>query len=186
MNIDWNLAAAVGMPIITLFLGVLINHLLESRPKLVSHLGFISAHRMGPNADGTPGAVVHTHSVIIKNTGRRAATNVRLGHNLLPNVNVYPDTDHEIRDLPGGGKEIVFPTLVPKKEVSVNYLYFAPTTWGEVNTHVESDDGPAKVVPVLLQPQAKPWVRRLVWALLIVGLTTCVYLMVDGIRWLLA
>lgn len=147
MSIDWQLAASVGMPIITFFVGALLNHLLESRPKLVSHLGFISSHRLEPNADGSPGAIVNTHSVVIRNMGRKAAINVRLGHNFLPNVNVYPDVEYEIRDLPGGGKELVFPTLVPKKEVSVNYLYFAPDTWERINTYVESDTGPAKVVP---------------------------------------
>lgn len=47
MNIDWNLAISVGMPVTTLFLGALINHLFESRPKLISHLGFISSHQFG-------------------------------------------------------------------------------------------------------------------------------------------
>lgn len=184
MTIDWQLAASVGMPIITLFVGALMNHLLESRPKLVSHLGFISSHRLAPNADGSPGAIVNTHSVVIRNMGRKAATNVRLGHNFLPNVNVYPDVEYELRDLPGGGKELVFPTLVPKKEVSVNYLYFAPDTWERVNTHVESDAGPAKVVPVLLQPQPRPWQRRTDWTLIVIGIVACAYVLFEGIRWI--
>ncbi|CCU72467.1 hypothetical protein [Thalassolituus oleivorans] len=184
MNIDWNLAAAVGMPILTLFLGALVNHLIESRPKLISYLGFISSHRLAPQADGSPGPIVNTHSVIIKNTGRKAASNVRLGHNFLPNVNVYPDVMYEIRDLPGGGKEILFPTLVPKTEVSINYLYFSPDTWEKVNTHIQSDDGPAKVVNVLLQPQVKPWLLRLIWAFIVTGVITCGYLSVKAVQWL--
>jgi hypothetical protein len=170
------------MPIITLFLGALINHLMTSRPKLISHLGFISAHTLKPQADGSPGAIVNTHSVVIRNTGRKAATNVRLGHNFLPNVNVYPDVAYEVRDLPGGGKEIVFPTLIPKKEISINYLYFAPDTWERVNTYIESDAGPAKVVSVLLQPQAKPWLIRTIWTLVVIGAITCMYLLFEGIR----
>jgi hypothetical protein len=184
MSIDWNLAIAVGMPIVTLFFGALINHLLESRPRLISHLGFISSHRLEPQADGSAGAIVNTDSVIIRNTGRKAATNVRLGHNFLPNVNVYPDVAYEIRDLPGGGKEIVFPTLVPKKEVSINYLYFAPDTWERVNTHIESDAGPAKVVNVLLQPQVKPWLLRTIWAFIVTGVITALYLLFEAMRWL--
>jgi hypothetical protein len=184
MSIDWNLAAAVGMPVVTLFLGAMINHLFESRPKLISHLGFISSHQLGPQLDGTSGSVVNTHSVIIKNAGRKVARNVRLGHNFLPNIYVYPDVAYEVRDLPGGGKEIVFPTLVPKKEVTVNYLYFAPVTWEKINTHVESDDGPAKVITVLLQPQAKPWLVRVIWALLVIGLIAVAYLLFEAIRWM--
>lgn len=184
MSIDWNLAAAVGMPILTLFIGALINHLLESRPKLISYLGFISSHRLQPQEDGTPGAIVNTHSVVIRNTGRKAATNVRLGHNFLPNVNVYPDVAYNVNDLPGGGKEIVFPTLVAKKEVTINYLYFAPDTWERVNTHIESDDGKAKVVNVLLQPQVKPWLLRTIWVLIVTGTITCGYLLFGVLRWL--
>lgn len=184
MTIDWSLAIAVGMPILTLFVGALINHLLESRPKLIAHLGFISAHQLEPQEDGTPGTIVNTHSVIIKNMGRKAAANVRLGHNFLPNVNVYPDVSYEIRDLPGGGKEIVFPTLIPKKQVSVNYLYFAPDTWEKVNTHIESDSGPAKVVNVLLQPQIKPWVQKLIWVLIVTGIITLGYFLFEVIGWL--
>lgn len=184
MSIDWHLAASVGMPIITLFLGALVNHLLESRPKLVSHIGFISSHELEQKPDGSPGEIVNTHSVVIRNMGRKAATNVRLGHNFLPNVNVYPDIEYEIRDLPGGGKELVFPTLVPKKEVSINYLYFVPDTWQKVNTHVESDDGLAKVIPVLLQPQLRLWQIRTMWTLIVIGLVACAYVLFEGIRWI--
>lgn len=184
MNIDWNLVAAVGMPIVSLFIGAFINHLFESRPRLISHLGFISSHRLEPKPDGTQSAIVNTHSVIIKNTGRKAATNVRLGHNFLPNVNVYPDVHYEIKDLPAGGKEIVFPTVVPKKEISVNYLYFAPDTWERINTHIESDDGPAKVVTVLLQPQPNRLLVKLLWTLIVIGVITCCYLFFVTIRWI--
>jgi hypothetical protein len=183
MTIDWKLATDVGMPIITLFLGALVNHLLQSRPKVISHLGFISSHKMPPQNDGSPGPIVNTHSVVIRNIGRKSATNVRLGHNFLPNVNVQPDIAYEIRDLPGGGKEIVFPTLIPKKEVTINYLYFAPVTWGQINTHIESDDGPAKVVNVLLQAQVKPWLLRAVWATIVTGIITIVYFLIWAIRW---
>lgn len=183
MDIDWELAATIGVPIITLFLGAIFNHFAERRPKLVSHLGFISSHKLEDHADGTPGPRVNTHSVIVRNTGREAAENVRLGHNFLPRINVYPDVDYEIHELPGGGKEIVFPKLVPKKEVSITYLYFAPDTWDGVNTHIESDSGPAKVVTALLQVQPPNWYLNILRGLILLGLTTSVYFLVLGIRW---
>lgn len=61
------MAVTVGMPVVTLFLGALINHLIDKRSKLIAHLGFISSHSLKPQADGKPGAVVNTHSVVIKN-----------------------------------------------------------------------------------------------------------------------
>jgi len=182
MTIDWNLVAVVAMPIVTLFLGALLNHLVESRPNLITHLGFISSHRLEPQQNGIPGPIVNAHSVILKNTGRKVATNVRLGHNFLPNINVYPDIEYKIRDLPGGQKEILFPTLVPKKEISINYLYFAPDTWERINTHIESDDGPAKVVNVLLQTQLKPWLLKVLWIFIVIGVITCSYFFVEVIR----
>ena len=183
MSIDWNLAVAVGMPILTLFLGALLNHLLISRPRLISYLGFVSSHRMEPDADGKPGPIVNTHSLVLRNSGKKSAQNVRLGHHFLPNVNIYPDITYHVEPLPGGGKEIVIPTLVPKKEITINYLYFAPATWDQINTHIESDSGPAKRVNVLLQPQVKPWLRNTIWTFLISGVVAVVYLLFEVIRW---
>jgi len=185
MRIDWNIVVAVGMPILTLFLGAWINHLFECRPKLISYLGFISSHRLPPQADGNPGPIVNTHSVIIKNMGRKTAINVRLGHTFLPSFNVYPDIAYNVIELPGGGKEIVFPALVPRKEVHVNYLYFAPVTWQGVNTHIESDDGLAKVVAVLLQPLAKPLQIKITWVLVVVGVISTTYLLFECVHWLI-
>jgi len=183
MTVDWNLVASISMPIITLFLGALLNKLIESREKLIAHLGYISSHRVrSAEPDGEP-TLVNTHSVIIKNTGRKAAKNVRLGHTFLPDVNVFPDVDYTTNPLPGGGTEIVFPTLAPKKEVTVSYLYFPPDTWERVNTHIESDEGPAKIVQVLLQQQPKPWQLKIIWFLIIVGLIATVYGLVEAIKW---
>lgn len=171
------------MPVVTLFLGALINHLIDKRSKLIAHLGFISSHSLKPQADGKPGAIVNTHSVVIKNPGRKAAMNVRLGHHFLPDFNVYPDIQHEIRDLPGGGREIYFPKLIPKKEISINYLYFAPDTWDNINTHIESDEGAAKLVSVLLQPQPKPWVLKTIWFLIMSGIIVWLYFIFTFLRW---
>ena len=182
---DIDLVIKVGMPIFMLFLGIAVNRYFENREKLISHLGYIASHKLAPAEEGKEPTVVNTHSVIIKNTGRKAAKNVRLGHNYLPNVNVYPDIAYSIGDLPGGGKEIVFPTLVPKKEVTISYLYFPPSTWAEINTHIESDEGPAKVVNVLLQQQPKPIALKIVWFLIFMGLVATVYGLVEFAGWLI-
>lgn len=89
-------------------------------------------------------------------------------------VNISPDIQYEIKDLPAGGKEILIPKLVPKKEITISYLYYPPTTWNEINTHLESDNGPLKVVQVLLQIQPPKWVLWIIWILIIVGLISVV------------
>jgi hypothetical protein len=184
MEVDWSLVAKIAMPIITLFLGVFVNRLLENREKLVVYLGHSASHRLQPNEDGQPPVIVNTHSVVLKNNGRKSAKNVRLGHNQLPNVNVFPDIEYEIKELPGGGKEIVFPVITPKKEINISYLYYEPTRWQNINTHIESDEGPAKVVSVLLQPQPKPIVLRLVLFLMGLGVISSIYIIYELISWL--
>jgi hypothetical protein len=185
MTIDWGMVAKVAMPIVTLFLGVIVNRYLESREKLIAHLGYCAVHKLKPKEDGKPGTTVHTHSVIVKNSGNKSAKNVRLGHNFLPDVNVYPDIEYFINDLPGGGKEIVFPNISPKKEVTVSYLYFPPDIWPQVNTHIESDEGPAKIVQVLLQVQPKPVIIKIIWGLIIAGIISIVYGLVELAMWLM-
>lgn len=182
MNTD--LLLKVAMPIVTLFLGIFINRLFENREKLISHLGYIASHKLSTKEEGQEPTIIHTHSLIIRNSGRKAAKNVRLGHHFLPDFNVFPDIEYSINNLPGGGKEIIFPTLTQKKEITISYLYFPPITWENINTHIESDEGPAKVVQVLLQPQVNPILLRGIWFLIITGLISLVYSIVILVKWL--
>jgi hypothetical protein len=82
---------------------------------------------------------------------------------------------YTVRDLPGGEKEIVIPTLVPKKEVTVTYLYFPPLTWSQVNTHLESDDGPVRVIRVLPTLQLPKWAIVVLWGLIVYGVIALLY-----------
>ena len=91
MEIDWNLVLDIGMPIFMLFIGVAIDRFWAEKPKLVSHLGFISSHNVKSSEPEKPDTVVNTHSVILRNTGRKTARNVRLGHNFLPDIRIYPE-----------------------------------------------------------------------------------------------
>ena len=145
--VDWGAVATIAAPLIALVAGAFLNRAIESRPRLVSYLGHVSAHHLTP-AGGTP-YDVFTHSLVLRNTGRRPANNVRLAHGTLPNFDVYPDVHYNVQDLPGGGKEIVFPRLTPGEQLTVSYLYFPPVTWDRVNGIIKSDEGFAKVIRVL-------------------------------------
>ena len=140
--IDWSVVATIGAPIIALFVGAALDRYLERRARVISYLGHVSGIQL-TRPEGP--VVVNTHSVVLRNTGGRAATNVRLGHAVLPDFQIFPDIDYTVKNLPGGQKEIVIPILVPKKDITVTYLYFPPLTWNQVNTHLESDDGPVRV-----------------------------------------
>lgn len=119
---------------------------------------------------------VGTHAVVVRNSGRLSAKNVRLGHKSLPNYNIYPNTKYEVTSLPNGGKEIIFPILVPNEQITISYLYFAPTTYSEINTYVKSDEGLARVIDVIPTPSMATWLKNLLYVLLFIGLSTVIYL----------
>src|SRR2546428_365426 len=134
MTVNWEVAAIVAAPIIALFVGVWVDRIFENRPRLVTFFGVVSVFNYtAPN--GTR-LVVHTHDVVVRNTGRRSAHNVRLGHQILPDYHLSPAVEHRVVDVAGGGREIIIPVLVPGEQIVVSYLYFPPITYAQVNTHV--------------------------------------------------
>lgn len=179
MVVDWNVVATLASPVIALFVGVWVNRLFESRPALISYFGHVSAFRHTPPG-GQP-LQVHTHSVVLRNAGRKSATNVRLHHTNLPDFNIWPSVIYNIDTLPDGSKDIVIPTLVPGEEITVSYLYFPPVIAAQVNAGVKCDQGIANQITVLLQRQFPRWFNRTVIALLLVGIVTVLYIVYVGI-----
>lgn len=184
MNIDWSVIATIAAPLLALVAGAALNHFVEMRPRMISYLAHASAFRSN-RPDGGP-IHVHTHSIVLRNAGRKSAMNVRLGHNQLPDFQVFPDVQHQVLDLPNGGKEILFPVIVPQKQITISYLYFPPVTWGQINTHVESDEGPVKVITVLPQPQYSKWLINSLRLLIVVGGISLLYLIYMFVRWAIA
>ena len=99
-----------------------------------------------------------THTVILRNAGRRSATNVRLRHHYLPDFNVWPSVQYHTEHLPERGTEIVIPVLVSGEQITISYLYFSPVTVNQINDGIKSDQGFAQQIPVLLQQQYAKWV----------------------------
>jgi hypothetical protein len=132
----------------------------------------------------TPPYEVRTHSVVLVNNGRRPAKNVRIGHNLLPDFSIAPGIQYSVNDLPGGQKEILFPVLIPKKQITIAYAYTAPVLWADVNTHFDHEDGAVKILNVLPTVQSPKWLRMSVWPPAGIGAIACVYLIVLGAAWL--
>jgi hypothetical protein len=179
MAIEWNAVATIAAPIITLFLGAWVNRRFEDRPVLISYFSHVSAFQHTPQG-GQP-IHVNTHSVVLRNTGRRSATNIRLHHIVLPDFNIWPTVVHHVDTLPNGTKDIVIPTLVPGEEVTISYLYFAPLTVGQVNAGIKFDQGFARPIAVLLQRQYPRWVNVIASALMIVGLVAIIYAAYIGV-----
>ena len=96
-------------------------------------------------------------------------------HSVREVFQIFPDIEYTVRDLPGGQKEILIPTLVPKKEITVTYLYFPPLTWDRINTHLESDEGPVRVLRVLPTVQLPKWALIILWGLIVYGAVALLY-----------
>ena len=126
MSLEWNALATIAAPVITLFVGAWVNRKFENRPILISYFGHISGFNSTPPG-GTP-IQVNTHAVVLRNTGRRSATNIRLHHATLPDFSIWPSVPYQTENLPDGTRDIVIPTLVPGEEITISYLYFPPLT----------------------------------------------------------
>lgn len=180
MDINWELVVNICMPILTLFLGIWLQPFFEVKEKIIAHYGHVSSFKLKKSDENEQDKWIYTHSVIVRNTGRKPASNLRLGHNVLPdNFIVQPDIENRINALPGGSKELIFPTLAPKKDIMISYLYFPPLTYNQINSHIESDAGAAKVVNVLLQPIVPKMVIFIAWVLMLIGLISCVYMFIS-------
>lgn len=174
--IDWDLVLRIAMPLVALIVGVALNKAVEDRPGLVTYYGHTSAHVLKDPAGQRPDIQIHTHSVVVRNSGRKTATNVRVGHIFLPDFNVFPPVKHDVEYFASGAADIVFPTLVPKEQVTIGYVYFPPVIFNQINTNVKSDEAIARVLDVLPTPQPARWLVRVAWMLAFVGFVTVLYL----------
>ncbi|GBE16211.1 hypothetical protein BMS3Abin15_00023 [bacterium BMS3Abin15] len=182
MSYDIELIAKVISPIIILLVSALIKHYTERRSKLVSFIGHISSFTLS----GENQTLIFTHSIVVRNAGRKSANNVRVGHNFLPpNIQIYPSIKHSIEENPGSCAEIIFPILVPKEQVTISYLYFPPVTWDQVNAYTKSDDGFAKNIDVIPMPQPSKLVIAIVWLLMFIGASFVVYWLIKLLPFLL-
>jgi hypothetical protein len=187
MVIDFSLFGRIAESLVILFLGGFVGRLIERRPRVSVFYGHIGEFQLQPS--GTlPGGAVHTHSVVVRNTGKLAARNVRLPHRLALapplNFSVLPPTAFTRSPLSGGGEEIVFPTLVPGQQVTVSYLYFPPLLYTQINLPISSDEGMARVLSVLPTPQRPRWQLAILWVLVFIGVVTSVYLVAELAFWI--
>lgn len=179
--IDWQLLATITTPLIALFVGAWLTRRIEKRPILLTHWGHVSSFRL-QSPDGT-GNVVNTHSVVIRNEGKRSATNVRLSHTVLPDFNIWPAVPYSVEQVQNSGPDIVIPKIVPGEQLTISYLYSHQVTYDQVNSGVKHDEGFATPITVLLQRQYPRWFNNIAVILVFVGLAAIVYTLFEFISW---
>jgi len=173
MSIDWNAVATIAAPVLTLFIGVWVNRKFESRPALISYFSHVSAFQYSPH--GQPPIAINTHSVVLRNAGRKTATGVRMHHKLLSDFNIWPSVVHNVDILSDGTKDIVIPKLVPGEQITISYLYFHPVTFNQINDGIKCDQGFAQQIPVLLQRQYPRWLTNVRVGLMLIGSVAIIY-----------
>jgi hypothetical protein len=182
MTYDIDVIAKIISPLITLLLAVL-KYLSERKSKLISFIGHISSFTLSDEKQ----TQVYTHSIIVRNTGRKSAINVRIGHNFLPpNIQVSPPVNYKIETNPAGSAEVIFPIIVPKEQITISYLYFPPITWEQVNAYTKSDDGFADIIKVIPIPQPSKLVTGIIWFLIFIGASSIIYWLVRKMLFLIS
>ena len=176
MPFDVDLAVKIVVPLGALVLGKYLDRWFTKRPRLISYLGHTSAFALA----NPPGGTIHTHAIVVRNAGKVAANNVRVGHNVLPNTfNLYPAVPHTVQRPPGGIAEIVLPKLVPGEQITISYLYAPPLVWSQIHAYTKSDEAFAKILTVLPTPQLSKWKIRGIWTLIFIGVASLIYLITE-------
>lgn len=180
ITVDWKVVGNAVWALAMLFAGAWINRRYERRARLISYYGHVSAFKTTPPG-GTP-IQVNAHSVIVQNAGRKVATNVRLRHKYLPDFVISPGIQHSIDQLPSNERDIVIPSLIPKEQITVSYLYFPPITYEQIHAGIRSDEGFAEAIPVLLQRQYPRWIIVCLQILIALGAITVLYFAIHLVR----
>jgi hypothetical protein len=148
MDIQGDVLARYLGPIGGAIVGWFLHSYSQRGGKLITYYGHIDAFFLP--IDNGQVLKVHTHNLVIRNTGPKVARNVRVSHSQLPpGFSVFPAREFTRHDLPNNmGTEIVFAAVVPGEQLALNYIYFPPVTADQITTTVKSDDGLAKRVNI--------------------------------------
>ena len=183
-QINWAAVATVVAPLITLVLAAWWD---RRGTRLISYYSHV-AGIAGTLPDGAA-LQVNTHTVVLRNAGRHAATNVRLTHanlNPFPMYSIWPPVVHHEETLPNGSRDIVIPVLIPGEQITIPYLYFPPITVDQIHQGIKCDQGFAHAIPVLLQRQYPQWVQILAKFVFLVGVGAVTYLLFRAGRCVLS
>ncbi|MGP4845484.1 hypothetical protein ACTXGQ_15200 [Marinobacter sp. 1Y8] len=176
---DVEVIAKILAPSVTAIVAFILKRYLEGKPKLITYLIHTAAVPLRDENETT----INTHSIVVRNAGKRTAHNIRVGHSILPPHQIYPQISHEIVEGADSSAEIVIPTLVPNEQINISYVYFPPLIWNQVNSYCKSDEMFAKVLNVIPAPQLSRPQLIAIWGLMFVGGSTLVY---WGMRWIWA
>ena len=171
IDIDLELLAKLAAGAITL-VAALLKLRSDRGSRLVTYISHATAFPVGDQGK------VHVHSVVLSNTGKRTAFNVRVPHMVARerlNITVFPSANYRFESSPEGTFEIVFPTVVPNEQITISYLYPQDLLWSQISWPPKSDEGQAEVIRLIPAPKPSPVLRNITWALALLGVAVLAY-----------
>lgn len=175
---EFTLGAAVKLaaPFLTAVFGLLTKIYLDAKPKLVCYMiHSIAIPTRNQNEPHAHPIIVHTHTIAVRNAGKKSATNVRIGHYFLPDFQINPPLTYEVTRNTDNTGEILIPTLVPGEQIAIGYLYFPPQTYQNINSYCKSDEVLAKYVNVVPMVPAGKIQLFILWSLVFIGASSLLY-----------
>lgn len=171
--------------------GAIVSRTMRLRPRLqysVNHSANLLVEEPLIDPEGKKLAdrqLVRTASIVVSNAGLQAAKNVEVAFNWKPPIlNVQPPRAYTDLPSPFDRHSIKFDSFAPGEQVTISIMSINAEL--PVMTAVRSDDCQGK--PISMQPQ-RVWpfgVNLALFALLIMGLCTTVYLLLTGISYLIS
>jgi hypothetical protein len=152
---------------------------LTGKPRLYVYSPPSTGFQLPPTQEGTHPIALRAGQVVVQNAGRKSANKVQLmaqpgwqpwGYTIVPNI------DHEVRTGPKGEWLMEIPYIGPRETVTVQIL-----NGPNIDT-VRSLEGAAKVVDVINQRVFPKWATATVLVLMLIGLATTAYVLVQGAR----
>ncbi|MFB9244839.1 hypothetical protein IV454_14535 [Massilia antarctica] len=178
MNMDFEVVARLLAPTVSALLSGIIKRALDARASLTEHIGHVSTFELNDDIK----TKVFTHSLFLKNRGRKTVENVRVVHNVLPqNIFIHPPVEYSTN---ARTNEIIIPRLVPKESITISYLYYPPLTCGHVHLHVKSDVGFAKSLEVVEIVRPSRIFNWMFLALCFIGASYLIYWIIKLVGYL--
>jgi hypothetical protein len=165
--------------IVSLAVGYILHRLTSTSADLIYYTSHVQWVPLPVQPDQPPVGPIGTFTLFLWNPGRAPAKEVHIGHYFIPANNVFPDIPREIVPTPGGGQALRFSIVPPKTTISISYLFFGVFTIEQIISYVGWEGGIAKRLPVILQRIWPKWYRVALIAVFIVGVWTCLNIILN-------